>query len=296
MCTKLTSLGKCGLRGTGGSMWRGGRSKDGPWNQPLRDRRHLSCVKTSETCTKHTASSICNHRHDSDKKAGAVLLTWWKETGETSKRTSVFKEGTRDFTTLCGWRLPDEKDEDYTRLLLSKSTHTHTTWDAHCLLCKDRGFLHRCSAREARDTGWKQRASPPTHHHDTKEHLEKKRDCYMCEKGEFAGDQSSKIWSKEPKNKAVLPARTSPEYSYLAQEISTVGSSSTPNTSPSQERKRPNSAALKTHTETCELHFTVSSCILCCNDNKAGPLTSYKPRHTDRLFDGSNLPWHFVVT
>lgn len=39
--------------------------------------------------------------------------------------------------------------------------------------------------------------------------------------------------------------QTSPVYSYLAQEISTVGSSSTPNTSPSQERKRPNSADLK---------------------------------------------------
>lgn len=43
--------------------------------------------------------------------------------------------------------------------------------------------------------------------------------------------------------------RSSPVYSYLAQEISTVGSSSTPKTSPSHERNRPNSAALDTDTK-----------------------------------------------
>lgn len=57
------------------------------------------------------------------KREREVLLTWWKETGETSKRTSVFEEGTIDFTILCGWKLPE--DEEHIRLLLSKSTH-HT--------------------------------------------------------------------------------------------------------------------------------------------------------------------------
>lgn len=50
--TKPTSLGRCGFRRTGGSMWRGGRSKDSPWNQPLKERRHLSCAKTSDTWKK----------------------------------------------------------------------------------------------------------------------------------------------------------------------------------------------------------------------------------------------------
>ena len=46
-------------------------------------------------------------------------------------------------------------------------------------------------------------------------------------------------------NKYILILIVLPVYWYLAQEMSTVGSSSTPRTSPSQQRKRPNKAALK---------------------------------------------------
>lgn len=174
------------------------------------------------------------------KKAGAVLLTWWKETGETSKRMSVFKDGTSDLTILCGWKLPDDKEENYIELLLSKSTqtHTHTKWDTHCLLSTDRGFLHHCSAMGARGTEWKRRASHPIHRHDTKERLEGWENVTYIEKMRTC-------------RRLVIKRsdQISPVCSYLAHEISTVDSSSTPNTSPSQERKRPNSAALK-NTET----------------------------------------------
>lgn len=119
---------------------------------------------------------IRKQRHRSNEKAGSVRLTWWKETGETSKRTSVFKDGTSDLTILWGWKWPNNKDENYIELPLFKSTNTQWEWDTqgdtHCLLSKDPGFLHRCSARGARDTEWKQRASPVIHHHDTKERLE----------------------------------------------------------------------------------------------------------------------------
>lgn len=208
--TKLTSLGKCGLRGTGGSMWRGGRSKDGPWNQPLRDRRHLSCVKTSDTWTKNNTLSIYNRCAIT---AASLVKQWWK-TGRTGYSYLVkgdwrnFKEDERvqrgyerlhytlrlEITWWQRWKL-----YTYT-LLLSESTEIHTKWGTHCLLCKDRGFPRRCSAMEARDTGWKQCASPPIHHHDTKEHLIRKREYYMQKKRNIHIN-SSEIWSNSLKVK-----------------------------------------------------------------------------------------------
>lgn len=96
--------------------------------------------------------------------------TWWKETGETSKRTSVFNEGTSAFTILCGWKLPDVIKR--TLGSAAQTSDRHTNLNTHRLLSKDQGFLHRCSATGAPDTEWKLRASPPIHHRDTEEHLD----------------------------------------------------------------------------------------------------------------------------
>lgn len=61
--------------------------------------------------------------------------------------------------------------------------------------------------------------------------------------------------------------QSSPVYSYLAHEISTVDSSSTPSTSPSQERKCPNNAVLKTQI-TVNQSLAASSLYFIYNDNK----------------------------
>lgn len=113
---------------------------------------------------------------------------------------------------------------------------TGTNLNAHRLLSKDQGFLHHCSATGAPDREWKPRASPPICHRDTEEHLDG--------------------WEELTNRKQTLRRKkkwqewqSSPVYSYLAQEISTVDSSWTPNTSPSQQRKRPNNAALKNRTK-----------------------------------------------
>lgn len=118
--------------------------------------------------------------------------------------------------------------------LKCKHVHTDTERDAYRLLCKDRGFPRRCSATKAQDTKWKQHVSPPVHRRDTKGHLE---------------HEMTVIHKKKFLNCIYISVHRlfSPVCSYLAQEISTVGSSSTPNTSPSQERKRSNRAALQKH-------------------------------------------------
>lgn len=156
--------------------------------------------------------------------------------------------------------------------------------DTYCLLSKDQAFLRHCSATEAPDKEWKQHASPPIHHHDTKEHLEGWKSVALtkfkrCKRLLF--NNMTKRW------------QSSPVCSYLAQEISTVGSSSTPNTPPSQERKRPNNAALTTETRITVSPRFHSLCFI-YNDNKAELFPLYKPHYA--VVDSSNLPWHFVVT
>ena len=44
-----TALGVCLWRAAGGSVCWGNLGREGPWNQPLRDRRHFSDDKTSAT-------------------------------------------------------------------------------------------------------------------------------------------------------------------------------------------------------------------------------------------------------
>lgn len=120
--------------------------------------------------------------------------TWWKETGETSKRTSVFNEGTSVFTILCGWKWPG--------VIYKKNIRQCSTWvfrhqtgskslNAHRLLSKDQAFLHRCSAMGAPGTEWKPRASPPIRHRDTEEHLDK-RD----ELAPHTANKSKEKWAK----------------------------------------------------------------------------------------------------
>ena len=161
----------------GASMWRGGRSKDGPWNQPLSDRRHLSSVKTSDTWTNTTY--VIGITGVAVTKKGPVGYSYLvKGDGRNFKKDErVQRRYERLYYALWlevtwwqRWRV-------YETSVILKHTHRHShkQWDTHCLLSRDRGFPRRCSATEAPDTGWKQRASPPTHHHGTKEHLERRQ-------------------------------------------------------------------------------------------------------------------------
>jgi len=54
----------CGLLGKGASTWRAGLTMDGPWNQPLTDRRHFSSDRTSDTWNnieQHAAVQTTKH-------------------------------------------------------------------------------------------------------------------------------------------------------------------------------------------------------------------------------------------
>lgn len=51
-----------------------------------------------------TAHRTNSHNNDKNQimKKKSQLLAWWKETGDTSKKTSVFHEGINDFMICCG--------------------------------------------------------------------------------------------------------------------------------------------------------------------------------------------------
>lgn len=160
----------------GGSVEWGPRCNEG---DGLRMARGTSHSETDDTCLSSKPLQPQIHKRvllmckkAPKRSENQKHPTWWKETGETSKRTSVFKEGTSDFTILCGWKLPDVIKRTLYSATLQSSPDRHTDLNTHCLLSKDQGFLHHCSATGAPDTEWKLRASPPIHHRDTEEHLD----------------------------------------------------------------------------------------------------------------------------
>lgn len=217
------------------------------------------------------------------KKAGAVLLTWWKETGETSKRMSVFKDGTSDLTILCGWKLPDDKEENYIELLLSKSTHTHTHKVGYTLSVEYRsrvppsllchgGTRYRMKATRlpSNSSSWHKRTS------------RRMRECYIYRKNENVQEIShQKIW---PNLTSVFIFGTRNIHCGLQfnpQHFSEPGTETAKQRCPEKHRD----------TDYCKLHFTP---FLHCILFTVTTLTFYKPHYT--VFDCSNLPWHFVVT